>query len=539
MDGASGFEKLLVIKKIREELASDAEFVARFQDEARTLVQLEHGAIARVFDMGEVGGIAYIALEFVDGKDLKAVLQRCQERGVRMPTALALQVMLRVLEALAYAHRKRDDFGRELNLVHRDVSPPNVLIGYDGEVKIIDFGLAKSVLSAQRTQAGALVGKFAYMAPEAARHQPLDRRADLFGVGVVLHEVLNGRHVLEGLAAGELLARAVKPAYPRLAGQVPGVTPALDAVLQQALAADPSRRFQSAEEMIAPLADCLAELAPNLGPEAVARFMQSLFAAEYAQERSQLRMLRDPSWVGRAVPSLGQGVAASGPTFISAPRDSGPTLRRYEIPTDGAGFATLGKPQRPSSGSGSEAQEYELPQLDDAAAAPPAAGEYADPSMAPTFYEPVEEARPDTAPSPAVRRGPVDPSAETLRPARSELRRAPPRPATDPDPDPSPGPPVEEPELPPTRISVDAFVEPEPATQFDAAAEPDEAPTPAAPPRKVEQTITHIGEDDDSATQPGTVNRPRPRSRWPLIAAGAGAVIAAGLAAAWFVLHAR
>ena len=456
--GAEGFEKLLVIKKIRDELAGDTEFVTRFQDEARTLVQLQHGAIAQVFDMGEVNGIAFIALEFIDGKDLKSVVTRCQERGTRVPTAVALYVMLHVLDALGYAHRKKDEFDRDLNLVHRDISPPNILIAYEGEVKVIDFGLAKSILSLQRTQAGAFVGKFFYMAPEAARHQPLDRRADLFAAGVVLHEVLHGRHILEGLGPGEVMARVVKPNFPRLAGTIPGVSPQLDAVIQKALEPDPAKRFQSAEEMRAPIAAALAELSPGLGPESVSRFMRQLFSDSYNEERQLLRTLREVAGMrrrtgdelpaGRASqrsssrPSTGptqqvegdgtldgapgfgaqRFASPSAPTFIAPSSGSDPTLRRLELP-GAAGFATAPSRETERAASVSvrpttdpdrpDSDEYIPPEEELARAATPVPLPE-DPSMAPTVYEPADDARPLTAPSPVVVAQPLVPTGATL-----------------------------------------------------------------------------------------------------------------------------
>ncbi|MBS2027708.1 MAG: protein kinase [Deltaproteobacteria bacterium] len=461
LSGAEGFEKLLVIKKIRDELASDAEFVTRFQDEARTLVQLQHGAIAQVFDMGEVNGIAFIALEFVDGKDLKSVLVRCQERGTRVPTAVALYVMLHVLDALGYAHRKKDEFDRDLNLVHRDISPPNVLIAYEGDIKVIDFGLAKSILSLQRTQAGAFVGKFFYMAPEAARHQPLDRRADLFAAGVVLHEVLHGRHILEGLGPGEVMARVVKPSFPRLAGTVPGVSPQLDAIIQKALEPDPAKRFQTAEEMRAPLAAALAELSPGLGPESVSRFMRQLFNDAYAEERHLLRTLREAAGmrrrtadelpVGRAsqrsssrpstgptqqVEGEGETVAPgfganrfaspSAPTFI-APSGSDPTLRRLELP-GASGFANPTRETdhaaavRPITEPDTPDEAEYVPPEEDVARAPTPVPQTDDPSMAPTFFEPSDtlatDARPITAPAPMVTAGPVIATGPTMAAAK-------------------------------------------------------------------------------------------------------------------------
>ena len=221
---AGGLEKLCVIKKVLPELARDADFAARFRDEAQTLIQLQHGSIAQVYDSGEEAGEWWIALEFVDGKDLRRLLQRMRGAGHRVPLAIALYVAVKVLEALAYAHRKKDRAGNELGLVHRDVSPQNVLLSYEGEVKVIDFGLARSATTAPEADPSVVMGKFHYMAPEQARNLPLDRRADLYAVGVILYELITGWNPLEEASGVEIVEWAASPRIPpvqRLAPELP------------------------------------------------------------------------------------------------------------------------------------------------------------------------------------------------------------------------------------------------------------------------------------------------------------------------------
>ena len=192
LKGVEGFEKLCVIKKILPQLAQERDFVDRFVNEAKILVKLHHGSVAQVLDMGQIEGDYFIALEFVDGKDLRKVAARCKERGHTLPLGLTLYTMVRVLDSLAYAHRKKGDDDKELNLVHRDVSPQNVLVSYEGEVKVIDFGLAKSSLSLGKTNPSMILGKFFYMSPEQAKHQPVDRRSDLYATGIVLYRADRG-----------------------------------------------------------------------------------------------------------------------------------------------------------------------------------------------------------------------------------------------------------------------------------------------------------------------------------------------------------
>jgi serine/threonine protein kinase len=196
--GVEGFERLVAVKKILPNIAEDQEFIAMFIDEAKISVQLQHANIAQIFDLGKVEDSFFIALELVNGKDLRSIFDRCRQKGELMPLAQAAYVTMQVCEGLDYAHNKRDAQGRELHLVHRDISPQNVLIGYEGEIKLIDFGIAKAAGKASTTQAGILKGKFGYMSPEQVRGLPIDRRSDIFAVGIVLYELLTSERLFVG-----------------------------------------------------------------------------------------------------------------------------------------------------------------------------------------------------------------------------------------------------------------------------------------------------------------------------------------------------
>lgn len=306
LEGVQGFEKLCVIKKILPQLAEDKEFVDRFVGEARTLVKLSHGSIAQVLDMGLHEGEAYMALEYVDGKDLRKVAGRVRDRHTPLPLTFILFVMGRVLDALAYAHRKRDDDEKDINLVHRDISPQNILISYEGEVKVIDFGLAKSRLSAAKTNPSIILGKFLYMSPEQARHQPVDRRSDLYAVGLCLYELISGKNPFDAVHSGDLMSAV---AHPRIAplGEVEPLTPSAVAnLVMKALAVEPAQRFQTAEEFRAKLMGVLMDIDRNAGPETVSRFMRELFAQEFAGERKLLAQLKEVPRGGEPpVPRMG------------------------------------------------------------------------------------------------------------------------------------------------------------------------------------------------------------------------------------------
>ena len=330
--GGEGLTQLVVLKRIRLELAADPQFQQRFLAEARVLLRLQHGSVTPVFDVGAVEGRSYIVLEFVDGKDLRALIQRAADKKKHVPPALALQIFLRVLDALAYAHRKKDDDERELNLVHRDVSPQNVLVSYEGEVKVIDFGLAKSALSVQRTHPSVMLGKLLYMAPEIAKHDQLDRRADLFSAAVMLHELLAGKHQLAGLGAAELMARVVSPRFRPLEGEVPGVPAGLDAALAKALVPEPNDRFRTAEEMRGAFLPLAVSAGSDLSPEPVGAFVKELFATDYAAERQLLRQLRS----GGAPSLMGADTARS--LELAMVRSAGDGAKTMPFPSIGAGF---------------------------------------------------------------------------------------------------------------------------------------------------------------------------------------------------------
>lgn len=327
LEGAQGFEKLCVIKKILPQLAADQEFVERFVGEARTLVRLSHGSIAQVLDMGLHEGEAYMALEHVDGKDLRKVAARVRDRQVPLPLTFILYVMGRVLDALAYAHRKKDDDGEDLKLVHRDISPQNILISYEGEVKVIDFGLAKSRLSAAKTNPSIILGKFLYMSPEQARHQPVDRRSDLYAVGLCLYELICGKNPFDGVHPGELMTVVAQPRIPPL-DEVEPLTPrAVTALVAKALAVEPSQRFQTAEEFRGRLQSCLMEIDASAGPESVSRFMRELFAADFQSERRLLASLKEVPRMPPGESSPEEGGAGPRPTMQVQPLLPPKTIR--------------------------------------------------------------------------------------------------------------------------------------------------------------------------------------------------------------------
>jgi serine/threonine-protein kinase len=266
--------RLRAVKRILPTLTEDGELVRMFLDEARLVAQLDHPGIVPVLELGRLGEGWYIAMEYVAGRDLRALAERLRARGERLPVEVAALVAARAADALDHAHRRRAADGAELGVVHRDVSPGNVLVGFDGTVRIIDFGIA---LAARRRPPGDPVvrGKLGYMSPEMVRGLPVDRRSDVFALGVVLHELLSGVRLFTGAAELAVMEKvsAAEARPPSCAN--PAVPAELDRIVLRALAREPERRFAWASE----LRDALSPWARGAGPAgaALARVMAEAF----------------------------------------------------------------------------------------------------------------------------------------------------------------------------------------------------------------------------------------------------------------------
>jgi serine/threonine protein kinase len=268
---AHGFEKQLVIKRILPHLAADKTFVAMFIDEAKLTAQLLHPKIVQVIDFGEVGGQYFIALEFIDGFDLLALLRSAAIKQIRLPIPISMFITMEVLDALDYAHNAIDNENRAMRLVHRDISPSNVFIARRGDVKLGDFGIAHANKRESKTMAGTLKGKYGYMSPEQVVGAKLDGRSDLFAVGIVFAEMLMGRRLFTAPNDLDVLLMVRDGRLERLTKYAGDLPPALDKIVKQALARRVGDRFQSAAEFRDALGDMLFRVRMRVSASDVGR----------------------------------------------------------------------------------------------------------------------------------------------------------------------------------------------------------------------------------------------------------------------------
>ncbi len=247
--GLEGFKKTVAIKRVLPHLSEKKQFIGMFLDEARLSAHLNHSNCVQVFDIGVGDNTYFIVMEYVDGSDLKATMEYLSMRNRRMPLACALYICCRICEGLSYAHEARDNRGRLLGIVHRDISPPNVLITRYGEIKVVDFGLAKANSQLEHSEPGIIKGKFSYLSPEAALGESVDLRTDLFAVGIILWEMLAGRRLFMGETDLQTVRQVQAAKIPDIRNFNPEVNEQVMGILQRALARDPRERYESARDL--------------------------------------------------------------------------------------------------------------------------------------------------------------------------------------------------------------------------------------------------------------------------------------------------
>jgi len=283
-----------VVKKVLPSLLENRAFVGRFLDEARVVVKLKHPNIARVYAMGESAGEYYLTMEYVQGKTVSRFTKRLRDRKTQLPLGLVLLLGEKVCTGLTYAHDAKDERGEPLHLVHRDLSPANVCISYRGEVKIIDFGAAQSTLKEEQTAPRVVIGNLTYMAPEQAKKQLVDRRADVYSCGVMLWELLAWYALPQKGDPIERWRKAANPTWEAPSRNAPNVPPDVDEIILRALKKDPKERYQSAEQLGEVLKKARLRHAPDVSERDLGDLLGRVFQKEKEMEDEVLRELTGP-----------------------------------------------------------------------------------------------------------------------------------------------------------------------------------------------------------------------------------------------------
>jgi eukaryotic-like serine/threonine-protein kinase len=278
--GLGAFERHVVLKTILRERAADQRFVTMFLDEARLAATLNHQNVAQIYEVDKADGTYFMAMEYVHGENVRAILETTIRRGWTVPLELAVMIISGAAAGLHHAHERRGKNGQALNIVHRDVSPANIMVGYDGSVKVLDFGIAKAEERATKTIGGTIKGKYGYMSPEQCKGKPIDRRSDIFALGIMLYELTTLRRAFKGNDDFETMKRIVAGDLALPSAIVQGFPRELEAIILTALANDSAARFQTGQELIEAL-DVFTVRAKLTGSNtAMGRFMQQLFGTK-------------------------------------------------------------------------------------------------------------------------------------------------------------------------------------------------------------------------------------------------------------------
>ncbi len=305
--GLGSFERHVVLKTILPERANDHRFITMFLDEAKLAATLNHQNVAQVYEVDQVDGAYFMAMEYVHGENARAILEACIRRGWTIPLELALMIVSGAAAGLHHAHERKGKTGQPLNIVHRDVTPANIMVGFDGSIKVLDFGIAKAEERATRTVGGTIKGKYGYMSPEQCKGKTLDRRSDIFALGIVLYELSTLRRAFKGNDDFETMKRICAGDCVLPSAAVPGYPRELEAIVMTAMATDAKSRFQTAHELIEALDNFAVKAKLTGSNTAMGRFMTQLFGSK-----------KEP-WVDAAPPAA---VTLRAPTSPSTERTS-------------------------------------------------------------------------------------------------------------------------------------------------------------------------------------------------------------------------
>ena len=334
----------VAIKMIRDEYVRSAEFAAMFLDEARIVAGLRHPNVLRYEELGREDGRAFIAMELLYGQSLWSVWEACRARGVRLRYPMIAWIGARVADGLHYAHEATDAAARPLDIVHRDINPANVFVTYEGEVKVIDFGLAKAKNRASKTAAGVIKGKVAYMSPEQAVGGGLDRRSDLFALGTTLWELACDRRLFKHVDEVETLRRVNAAAVPDPTALIEGFPLPLWRILAHALARDPENRYQSAAVMARDLDDFARGAPEPPSARSLAEVMAALFPGDALRQQTWVSDVTAPGSLGAAplkARSTFSGTEADDPSAWTTPARRTPPLVQIALVVVGAILAAV------------------------------------------------------------------------------------------------------------------------------------------------------------------------------------------------------
>ena len=285
---AHGFEKLVAIKKILPHLTDQGNLVKAFIDEAKLAALLQHENIVQIYDFGSIDDEYFIAMEYLFGKDLRRLMHKARKTAVPLALENTLYIISRICAGLDYSHNLKDLQGKPLNIIHRDINPQNIFLTYEGQVKIIDFGIAKAASHNSTTHEGLIKGKLAYMSPEQATGKTIDHRSDIFSTGIIFYELLAGRRMFEGETM-EVYSRVREARYEPLDKLRPDLPAKLYEIVERALAKDPDQRYQTCGEMLADLEECIFEMSVRVNGRSFANFIKEFFKEELALEETALR----------------------------------------------------------------------------------------------------------------------------------------------------------------------------------------------------------------------------------------------------------
>lgn len=322
--GRAGFEKLVAVKVIHPHLANEPEFVDMFLDEARIAARLHHPHLVQILDADEDDGVYYMVMEYVEGDTLASLVRQLRKHEQRLPLSAVLQVAADAAEGLACAHDLADRDGEPYLLVHRDVSPHNLLVGMDGHTKVVDFGIMKAAGKRSNTLTGQLRGKLSYMSPEQAKGRPLDQRTDLFALGAVMWELCTNKRLFEAPTESETLELVAACEVPRLADERPDLPAGLEKLLRRALARNAADRYQTAQQMLRDIRALQREIEVDVDPRAeLSKVMHKHFSARVEYIRAAVRRRDNGESRGSSASMMSESMAANGAesaALLSPPR---------------------------------------------------------------------------------------------------------------------------------------------------------------------------------------------------------------------------